>query len=321
MREVTLSVSEEAGNLRLDQFLAAQEAVTTRGAAQRMIREGLVRLNGRVTRKPSTRVAPGDEIAYELPQPTAAALVPRARPLEILYEDEAIVAVNKPPHLVVHPAPGYADDTLVNALLARPTRLAEMGGPRRPGIVHRLDKGTSGVLVVAKTDAAYLSLARQFKNREVKKTYHALVYGHMEAEEGTIEHAIVRSARDRKKMTVSRVPGGGRDAVTTWRVKKAFPGLSFLELFPHTGRTHQLRVHLSSLGHPIVGDPVYGRRRWPTTGLLAPLARDVKALGRQALHAYRMTFAHPETGNKITLRAPYPGDLKNLLDKLEERFT
>ena len=270
--------------------------------------------------KTSMKVEPGSVLTCEIPQPQPLKLVPVDIPLEILYEDEEILVVNKPPHMVVHPAPGHERDTLVNVLLAHTDHLASLGGDRRPGIVHRLDKGTSGALLVAKTNEAYLSLTRQFKNREVKKTYHALVYGRMEAEEGTIDHDIVRSARDRKKMTVSRVSAGGRGAVTAWRVRKTFPGLSFLELFPRTGRTHQLRVHLAFLGHPIVGDPVYGRRKFPTTGVLAPLAGDVKALGRQALHAYRIVFSHPGTGVGITLKAPYPEDLENLLKRLEERF-
>ncbi len=321
MKREKRTVPADAGPMRLDQFLATQAGIASRGTAQRLIKNGNVWIDGEPARKPSTRVFPGAVITYEAFEPEPVHLVARPFPLEILYEDEAIIVVNKPPHRVVHPAPGHTDDTLVNALLAHTPHLASMGGPRRPGIVHRLDKGTSGVLVVAKTDEAYLALTRQFKERLVKKTYHALVYGQMDEERGTIEHAIARSARDRKKMAVARVPGGGREAVTDWKVKRAYSGLSFLELSPRTGRTHQLRVHLSALGHPIVGDPVYGRRRWPTTGVLAPLAKEVKKLGRQALHASRITFFHPLSQAKMTIKAPFPGDLKDLLKKLDELFT
>ena len=320
MSEKSCVVPEEADAMRIDQFLALQGGINSRGVAQRLIKEGHVRVGGETVQKPSARVYPGAIVSYELPTQEPFRLVPWPFPLEILYEDEAIVVINKPPHIVVHPSPGHADDTIVNALLAHTSKLAPMGGSHRPGIVHRLDKGTSGVLLVAKTDTAYLSLIGQFKNRQVKKIYHALVYGRMETESGTIEHAITRSARDRKKMSVVRVPEAGREAVTTWKVKESFPGLSFLELSPHTGRTHQLRVHLASLGHPIVGDPVYGRRRFPTTGLLAPFAKEVKALGRQALHASKITFYHPETGRKMTVKAPCPEDLNTLHQKLEERF-
>jgi len=313
-------VPGDAGSVRIDQFLAVQEGINSRGVAQRLLREGLVRIGGEVVMKPATHISPGMVVSYEIPEAKPVHLTARSFPLEILYEDNTIIVVNKPPHRVVHPAPGHDEDTLVNALLAHTVHLAPMGGPRRPGIVHRLDKGTSGVLIVAKTDAAYLSLIQQFKDHRVKKIYNALVYGSMETETGTIDHAINRSARDRKKMSVVRVPGSGREAMTIWKVIKSFPGLSFLELSPHTGRTHQLRVHLASLGHPIVGDPVYGRRRFPTTGLLAPLAKEVKALGRQALHASKITFYHPETGKKLTIKAPCPEDLKNLYQKLEERF-
>ncbi len=320
MKHVKVLVPPDAEPTRLDQFLATYGDFTSRGAAQRVIKSGNVWIDGQPASKPSTRVLPGAIVTYEPLAPEPVQLVARPFPLEILYEDDAIIVVNKPPHRVVHPAPGHVDDTLVNALLAHTDRLASMGGPRRPGIVHRLDKGTSGVLVVAKTDEAYLSLTRQFKERLIKKVYNALVYGQMDGERGTIDHAIARSARDRKKMAVIRVPGSGREAVTDWKVKKAYAGLSYLELSPRTGRTHQLRVHLAALGHPIVGDPVYGRRRWPTTGVLAPLAKDVKQLGRQALHASRITFSHPVSQAKMTIKAPLPEDLATLLHKLDERF-
>ncbi len=320
MSRIYCVVPPEAREIRIDLFLAKQEGIRSRGEAQRLIREGHVYLNDRLVQRPSYKIVPGERLFCEVPEPKPSRLVPLSIALNILYEDSHLVVVNKPPHMVVHPAPGHLEDTLVNALLAHTQTLAVMGGSHRPGIVHRLDKGTSGILIVAKSDVAFLSLTKQFKERQVKKTYHALVYGQMEGDTGIIEHAITRSGRDRKRMTVVRVPGEGREAVTTWEVIKTFPGLSFLKLSPQTGRTHQLRVHLSAVGHPIVGDPVYGRRRFPPTGVLAPLKGVVRALRRQALHASKITFLHPVTGLRLTFEAPCPGDLRSLLQKLEEMF-
>lgn len=320
MKRVTVPVPADTEPTRLDQFLAKYGDLASRGAAQRLIKTGNVWINGEPAKKASTRVLPGAVVAYEPLEPEPFQIAPRPFPLKILYEDDAIIVVNKPPHMVIHPAPGHADDTLVNALLAHTPQLASVGGKRRPGIVHRLDKGTSGALIVAKTDEAYVNLVRQFRERRVKKTYLALIYGQMETDEGVIEHAIMRSARDRKRMAVSRIPGVGREAVTRWEVKASYPGITFVELRPRTGRTHQLRVHLSALGHPIVGDPVYGRKRFPTTGVLAPLYRDVKALGRQALHASRVSFEHPVTQKRLTIKAPCPDDLRHLHRQIEKHL-
>ncbi len=320
MKQVEILVTPEGDALRLDQYLVGKEGIETRGIAQRLIREGRVRVNGKVVKKSAHKISAGDLLVYDVVIPQPVRLEPLFVPLEILYEDAALIAVNKPPHMVVHPAAGHVSDTLVNALLAHTEKLASLGGPYRPGIVHRLDKGTSGVILVAKTNEAYLSLVQQFKERRVKKRYLALVYGHMPEEEGMIDHAIARNRHDRKKMAVVRVPVEGREAVTYWKVRGRFPGMSFLELSPQTGRTHQLRVHLASLGHPIVGDPVYGRRRFPTTGALAPLAKEVRRLGRQALHAWKVTFFHPETGKRVRLTAPCPEDLKMLYGKMERLF-
>lgn len=306
--------------VRVDQFLAAQEGIVSRGIAQRLIREGLVNLGGKKVKKPSDKLKPGTILTYRLPEVEPVQLMPRPFPLEILYEDKLIIVVNKPPNMVIHPAPGHEDDTLVNALLAHTRALAPMGGARRPGIVHRLDKGTSGALIVAKTDKAYLSLTKQFRERLVEKTYHALVYGQMDRDEGVIEHAISRSARNRKKMAVTRTPKSGREAVTRWKVKASFTGLSFLELHPKTGRTHQLRVHLNSIGHPILGDPVYGRRRFPKTGILAPLAKEIRALRRQALHASEITFLHPATQKRLSIKAPCALDLQHLYNLMVDYF-
>jgi len=199
MKEISVIVPTSPEFARVDQFLATQEGIGSRGVAQRLIRKGLVRLGGKPVKKPSDKLTPGTTLAYMLPEVEPVQLIARPFPLEILYEDDLIIVVNKPPHMVIHPAPGHGDDTLVNALLAHKRTLAPMGGARRPGIVHRLDKGTSGALIVAKTDKAYLSLTKQFRERLVEKTYHALVYGQMDRDEGVIEHAISRSVRNRKK--------------------------------------------------------------------------------------------------------------------------
>ncbi len=317
--EVTIPPGTEP--MRIDRFLASLGGIDSRGMAQRLIREGQVYLGGRLVTKASTKVEAGMFLTCEIPEPLPSRLVPVPIPLEILYEDEAILVINKPPHLVIHPAPGHDSDTLVNALLAHTPHLASLGGDRRPGIVHRLDKGTSGALVVAKSNEAYLNLGRQFRERRVKKIYLALVHGQLEPDEGVINHAIMRSSRDRKRMAVTREPETGRRAVTRWKVRATYPGMTFVSLHPETGRTHQLRVHLSAMGHPILGDPIYGRRRFPTTGVLAPLSREVKALGRQALHAYRISFHHPGTGKWMTFKAPCPPDLHHLHQRIEEIFS
>jgi 23S rRNA pseudouridine1911/1915/1917 synthase len=320
MNRVVEKFTGGQGPLRVDQYLALQEKIESRGEAQRLIKQGRVLLNGKPV-KPSVRLVPGDVLIYELPDSEKSFQVKSQQiPLPVLYEDDDLIVVNKPPGLVVHPAPGHPDGTLVNALLFHAGKLAPAGGARRPGIVHRLDKGTSGVIIAAKTNQAFFPLVQQFQRREIEKVYLAMVYGSLEGPSGIIEHAISRNKKDRKKMAVTRVTGSGRAAVTRWKLKKAYSGLSFLALYPKTGRTHQLRVHLSSLGHPIVGDPVYGRKRLPTTGKLAPLSKEIKCVGRQALHAWRVTFSHPVSQIPLTVTAPCPDDLKKLHQKIEENF-
>ena len=320
MNRVVRKLPKGQDPLRVDQYLALQEKIESRGEAQRLIRQGQVFLNGKPV-KPATKLVPGGVLMYELPNPEETLCVqPQRIPLDVLYEDDDLIVVNKPPGLVVHPAPGHPDGTLVNALLFYAGRLAPAGGGRRPGIVHRLDKGTSGVIIAAKTNQAFFPLVKQFQKREIEKVYLAMVYGNLEGSRGVIEHAITRNMRDRKKMAITRVAGSGRTAVTQWKLKKAYPGLSFLALYPKTGRTHQLRVHLSYVGHPIVGDPVYGRKRLPTTGKLALLSKEIKCVGRQALHAWRVTFSHPVSQKPLTVTAPCPDDLKQLRAKIEENF-
>jgi 23S rRNA pseudouridine1911/1915/1917 synthase len=268
-------------------------------------------------RKPSHRLRGGETVTVDVPPPEPLALVPEPIPLDIVYEDPALLVVNKPAGLVVHPGAGHGTGTLVHALLAHcGPALSGIGGVRRPGIVHRLDRGTSGLLVVAKTDVAHLGLARQLKARSVERRYLALVHGAVARREGIVEAAIGRDPRDRLRMAV-RPPGQGRPAVTRYRVLERFAGpvpLTYLTAQLGTGRTHQIRVHLASLGFPVLGDPTYRRRGTPPLG--PGLGARVDALGGLALHAGVLGFAHPATGAPLRFEAPLPAPFGALLDWL-----
>jgi 23S rRNA pseudouridine1911/1915/1917 synthase len=265
-----------------------------------------VLLNGAAARA-SQRVRAGDALDTAPPEPAPSGLAAEAIPLRVLYEDADLLVIDKPAGLVVHPAPGHATGTLVNALLHHCRDLAGIGGVQRPGIVHRLDKGTSGVLVVAKHDAAHAGLARQFKEHSIERIYLALVRGVPRADEGRVEAAIGRHPSDRKRMSVRSARG--REARTAWRVRRRFPksGCAELEIRPETGRTHQIRVHLAASGLPIVGDPVYGR------------GAGSFGLERPALHAAVLGFVHPRTGAKLRFEAPLPEDLERCLSELLAR--
>jgi 23S rRNA pseudouridine1911/1915/1917 synthase len=311
--------------MRLDLFLARDFAACadgwTRSAIQKMIAGGSITLNGRKT-KPGSRLKRGDRIEIRPLAPKDAALAPEPLPLEILYEDADCIVLNKAPGMVVHPAAGWKNGTLVNALLHHCPNLPGIGGERRPGIVHRLDKDTSGVMVVAKNGKAFQNLAAQFKSRRVGKEYLALVWGRMAKEQGAIDRSIGRHRSDRKRMSSVSAGSRAREALTEWRVEEfypvkasgsRFPGVTLLRLKPRSGRTHQLRVHLADEGHPVVGDPVYGLKR-------GKIAVD-PALGdfpRQALHAERLEFTHPESGVLMSFRAPPPADMDGLLRRLKE---
>jgi 23S rRNA pseudouridine1911/1915/1917 synthase len=299
-------VGESEAEERLDRALAALAGVP-RSQAQRWIEAGAVRCNEARARA-SQRVALGDVVAAEPPEPVAISLEPEPIPLAILFEDAALVVLDKPAGLVVHPAPGHARGTLVHALLHHCTDLAGVGGVLRPGIVHRLDAGTSGVMVVAKSDAAHQALSLQFRDHSIERVYHAFVRGAPAAEEGRVERAIGRHPKERKRMSIAT--RAGREARTAWRVLARFPasGAARLEVRPETGRTHQIRVHLASQGLPILGDPVYGRAR---AGLPAGVE-----LARPALHAARLGFTHPITGQRLAFEAPLPADLAALADAL-----
>jgi 23S rRNA pseudouridine1911/1915/1917 synthase len=308
-----VAAAEHVG-VRLDRVLAQWGWLGSRAQVQGVLRRGQVRVGG-VPRKASYLVRRGDVIEADGAVPTesvAGALpAPEALPLSILYEDADLLVIDKAAGVVVHPAPGHRGGTVVNALLyhlrasSQPTGLA--GAPGRPGIVHRLDKDTTGVLVIAKTVAAHEALARQFHDRTVTKVYLALVRGRMAARAGVIDRPIGRHRRERKRMSVHSPRG--RPSLTRYEVRDDFGLASVLHLFPATGRTHQLRVHLASIGHPIIGDRVYGRPRAreprPAAGVGEALAR----FPRQALHAERIEFSHPRTGERVVVRAPLPEDV------------
>lgn len=304
-----LTADASAAGVRLDRYLASVTGLP-RSQIQRLIEVGRVQVEGRRP-KASSSVLPGQRIRLSIPPPRPSALTPEPIPLDILYEDGDLLVLNKPAGLVVHPAPGHPGGTLVHALLYHCPDLPGIGEERRPGIVHRLDKETSGVMVVAKTDAAMASLAAQFKGRRVKKTYLALVHGEVKQTEGRIAAAIGRHERDRKRMGVRTRKG--REAVTTYRVTKRLDGYTLLQLHPETGRTHQIRVHLSAIGHPVMGDKVYGGRkeRKPTADRRPPTVR-VKA-ERQMLHAWRLGFFHPRTNTWMEFEAPLPPDFTRWL--------
>jgi 23S rRNA pseudouridine1911/1915/1917 synthase len=299
-------LNDHAGD-RLDNVIAIQVAGCSRSMAANFIREGLIRVRDEI-KKPGYRVKAGDIISGRIPAPEPIACEPEAITLCILHEDDDILVISKPAGMVVHPAPGHFSGTLVNAILYHCPNLEGIGGKIRPGIVHRLDKDTSGILVVAKTAAAQAHLSAQFKNRTLQKTYLALVSGKMKTASGVIDLPIGRHPVDRKKMSV--LSKRNRDARTLWRVKELFDPASFLEIEIKTGRTHQIRVHCASMQHPVVGDSVYGYRN---SGSLPDV---LKTISRQMLHAWRMAFTHPATGERIHLEAPIPEDMLQVLSVL-----
>ncbi len=296
----TLELTADRGGERLDTFIARRCPELSRSHARRLIDEGLVSVNGRQA-KPSERVRAGLSVSVIVPPPETVTLVPEAIPLTIIYQDGDIIVLDKPAGLTVHPAPGHPSGTLVNALLAACPDLRGIAGTRRPGIVHRLDKDTSGLMVVAKNDRAQRALQRQLKDRDVRKTYLALVRGVPAPREGTIAAPIGRHPKNRKKMAVV---ADGREATTRYRVREEIAGgqYSLLEVEPVTGRTHQIRVHLAAVGHPVVGDATYGR----------PSA----AVGRQFLHAHKLAFAMPLGGRTVEFESPLPADLREALSQL-----
>jgi 23S rRNA pseudouridine1911/1915/1917 synthase len=297
---------------RLDSWLRSRLPGVSRGAIQRLIEEGLIRVNGHVV-KPTHAPRAGERVEVRWPEARPAEAQPEAIPLEILYEDDALLVVNKPASLVVHPASGHETATLVNALLHHCRgQLSGIGGVARPGIVHRLDKDTSGCLVVAKNDDTHLALSAQFAGRKVEKVYRAIVCGEVARDRGDIRVAIARHPSHRKCMAVDEERG--RHAHTGYRVLTRLEGATLVEAHLHTGRTHQIRVHFKFLGYPLVGDLVYGNRQnlrlEDLTGYRAP---------RQMLHAWRLSFLHPRTGRRVALEAPDPEDFKDALNALSPK--
>jgi len=308
-RAEILVVEKSLPAQRLDTYLRDRFPAVSRGALRRLIEEGQVRVNGH-TVKPTHSPRAGEQVEVRWPEARPAEARPEEMPLDILYEDEALVVLNKTPGLVVHPAAGHQEHTLVNALLHHCAgQLSGIGGVARPGIVHRLDKETSGCLVVAKSDEAHLALSAQFACQKVRKLYHAIVCGQMQRDQGEIRAAIARHPSHRKRMAVDEELG--RQARTSYRVLERLRGATLAEAAPHTGRTHQIRVHFQFLGFPLVGDATYGSRQNQSlaglTGYLAP---------RQMLHAFELAFVHPRTGRRVSFQAPHPADFLEALAAL-----
>ena len=299
---------------RLDRLVAAAMGPCSRSYVAALIRQGSITVNG-VVKKPGYLVKAGEAVSGTITAPQTPVFLPEAIPLEILYEDTELLVVNKPAGMVVHPAPGHRSGTLANAVMHHCPDLPGICGSLRPGIVHRLDKDTSGALVVAKNSAAMNHLAAQFKSRKVTKRYLALVYGVPTSDGGTIALPIGRHPVDRKKMSGhSRVP---RPALTHWRVVEVFSGACLLEVEIHTGRTHQIRVHCRSMGHPVIGDPVYGSRgdQKRLAEVSAQMGREVVGLDRQMLHARHLAFVHPLSAAAIAVEAPLPPEMAQLIQR------
>jgi len=313
-----LSVSVEASGVRLDSFLASRLSEISRTRIQHAIQDGDILVNQRVA-KSSYRLREGDQIEIDLPDPPPVELVPEYIPLHIVYEDADLIVVNKPAGMVVHPGAGIDSGTLANALVHHFNSLSEVAGRIRPGIVHRLDKDTSGLLVVAKNDFAHEPLSNQFRDRQIFKMYIALVYGRLARDRGEIEEPIGRGTHNRTRMAVLK-GGAGRPAHTIFDVAARYQEFTQLNVQIKTGRTHQIRVHLAHIGHPVVGDSAYGGGRNNEV-------RDVKtrraaqALGRHFLHAEKLAFTHPRTGEHLEFTSPLPLELAGLLTLLDKKRT
>ncbi len=310
----SIIAEERSAGQRLDVLIASLLADCSRSHAAALIRNGMIQV-GTEPRKPGYRVQFGDRIRGNIPPPDPPVFRPEPIPLHVIYEDGDIILIDKPAGFVVHPAPGHADGTLVNALLHHCPDIGGIGGEMRPGIVHRLDKDTSGILVAAKNASAMAHLAEQFQARSVRKKYLALVHGETEKDTGSINLPIGRHPADRKKMSV--ISTKGRAAETLWHVRKRLPESTLLDIDLKTGRTHQIRVHCTAIGHPLVGDPVYGSRipKRHSPEILSLL----KTVSRQMLHAWQICLIHPGTGEEISFEAPVPLDMAQLISCLEER--
>ena len=302
MEPILLQTSEEDRGARLDAFLARAMEDLTRSAAAKAIEEGRVLVSGKVPSK-SLKLTGNETIAFTPEEPAPIDAVPQDIPLDVVYEDDDVIVVNKPSGLVVHPAPGHPDGTLVNALLFHcGASLSGVGGALRPGIVHRIDRDTSGPIIAAKNDYAHQFLSAQLADHTLARTYECIVVGNLREDSGTVDAPIARDSRDRKRMAV--VPGGRR-AVTHWTVLARYPGYTHVQCRLETGRTHQIRVHMAYLGHPILGDTVYGAKK-PVPGLTG-----------QCLHAVGLQFIHPRTKELVSLSCPLPGEFTAALRKID----
>ena len=303
MEPILLRASEESKNQRLDAFLASSLDGLTRSQATRLIESGEVAVNGRAVGK-SYKLAGGEDVAVTLPEPEPVEAVPQDIPLDVVYEDADVIVVNKPSGMVVHPAPGHPDGTLVNALLYHCAgTLSGIGGALRPGIVHRIDRDTSGLIIAAKNDAAHQYLSAQLADHTLARTYECIVVGALREDRGTVDAPIARHPTDRKRMAVV---AGGREAVTHWEVIARYPGYTHVRCRLETGRTHQIRVHMAYIGHPILGDTVYGAKK------------EVPGLTGQCLHAVGLRFLHPRTHEVVELSCPLPDEFTRMLQKIRK---
>ena len=303
MEPIRLRASEESKNQRLDAFLASSLDGLTRSQAARLIESGEVAVNGKTAGK-SYKLAGGEDIAVTLPEPEPVEAVPQDIPLDVVYEDADVIVVNKPSGMVVHPAPGHPDGTLVNALLYHCAgTLSGIGGALRPGIVHRIDRDTSGLIIATKNDAAHQYLSAQLADHTLARTYECIVVGALREDRGTVDAPIARHPTDRKRMAVV---AGGREAVTHWEVIARYAGYTHVRCRLETGRTHQIRVHMAYIGHPILGDTVYGAKK------------EVPGLTGQCLHAVGLRFLHPRTHEVVELFCPLPEEFTRMLQKIRK---
>lgn len=299
---IRLTVEENSGT-RVDKYLAESLSDYTRSFLQKQIEEERVTVNGKVVNS-KYKVKTGDEIIVDIPEPVEVDIIAEDIPIEIVYEDADLMVINKPQDMVVHPAPGNYTGTLVNALLYHcKDKLSGINGEIRPGIVHRIDKDTSGLLMIAKNDKAHLGLSEMLKTHDITRKYHAIVYGSFKEDEGTVELPIARSPQDRKKMAIVQ---GGRHAKTDYRIIERFKNFTHIELTLHTGRTHQIRVHMKAIGHPLLGDPVYGP------------AKSMFGLDKQMLHAKVLGFKHPLTGEMMYFENELPEYFVSVIDRLRK---
>ncbi|MBD2444039.1 RluA family pseudouridine synthase [Dolichospermum sp. FACHB-1091] len=304
----TINIQVPENSDRLDRYLSQNLSDLSRSRIQQLIEQGHVQVNDQICTSKKVNLKIGDRISLEIPAIEPLQLLAADIPLDILYEDEELIILNKPAGLVVHPAPGHPEGTLVNAILAHCPNLPGIGGIQRPGIVHRLDKDTTGAIVIAKTDLAYQHLQAQLQAKTARREYLGLVYGVPKTETGSIDLPIGRNPQDRKKMGIVSIEDGGRAAITHWRVQERLANYTLIHFQLETGRTHQIRVHSAKIGHPIVGDPLYSSAH--SIGVNLP---------GQALHAWKLQLQHPVSGKLLQVTAPLPRSFTTLLEVLRRR--